>query len=184
MAAFPAGTCAEALAELFMPMLESKGIKADKDFVTRVVALIKERATFVQDFWTIASYLFIDPSQFAEFGVKAGAASEKPADPNRPVDPRAKGYDDAATAPFLAKDVDQFWKPEVVEMASEALKNSDAASLEEYIRSHEMPMGKVMNCIRLALTGASSGLGIADIISFIGKDKAVERMEFAKGRLA
>ena len=174
----------ETLAELFIPMLEAKGLKADKEFVTKVVTLIKERATFVQDFWTIASYLFIDPAQFAEFGVKAGAASEKTADPNRPVDPRAKVYDDAATAPFLAKDVDKFWKAEVVEMASDALKNSDAEGLEEYIRSHEMPMGKVMNCIRLALTGASSGLGIADIISFIGKDKAVERMEYAKSRLA
>ena len=32
-------------------------------------------------------------------------------------------------------------------------------------------MGKVMNCLSLALVGASSGLGIADIVSLIGRDE-------------
>ena len=66
------------LAELFMPMLEAKGITAEKAYVEKVVALIKERASFVADFWTIASYLFIAPSEFEKYGVKAGAASAKP----------------------------------------------------------------------------------------------------------
>ena len=38
-------------------------------------------------------------------------------------------------------------------------------------------MGKVMNCIRLGLSGSGSGLAIADIISCIGKDEAIRRME-------
>ena len=41
-----------------------------------------------------------------------------------------------------------------------------------------------MNCLRLALTGAASGLGIADIVSFIGKDEALERLDYAFRRLA
>ena len=40
-----------------------------------------------------------------------------------------------------------------------------------------------MNCLRLALTGASSGLGIADIISFIGRAETAERMGLAADRL-
>ncbi len=172
------------LALLFRPILEEKGIEVPQDTLEKVVALIKERATFVKDFWTIASYLFIAPCEFSRYGVKAGAASAKPQDANRPADPRAKVYDDSLTEPFLAKDVDKFWKEDVVLQARQALENADADSLEDYIRSHEMPMGKVMNCIRLALTGASSGLGIADIIKFIGKDKALERMDFACARLS
>ena len=171
------------LAELFMPMLEAKGITAEKAYVEKVVALIKERASFVADFWTIASYLFIAPSEFEKYGVKAGAASAKPSDPNRAADPRAKVYDDSLTAPFLAKDVEKFWKAEFYDEALDAMKNSEADTLEEYIREKGLPLGKVMNCIRLALTGASSGLGIADIISFIGKDAALSRLEFAKERL-
>ena len=35
-------------------------------YVNRIVELIKERASFVADFWDIASYLFIAPAEFAE----------------------------------------------------------------------------------------------------------------------
>lgn len=173
----------EELADAFLPMLEQKGIKAERGFVVKVVDLIKERATFVKDFWTIASYIFVAPSEFEKYGIKAGAASEKPADPKRPVDPRAKVYDDTATAPFLAKDVDKFWKGDIVEAAFEAVENSTAEDLENYIREKGLPLGKVMNCIRLALTGASSGLGIADIIALIGHEEALSRMTWAKERL-
>ena len=173
----------EELTADFLPLLQEKGIDAVPTFVQGVVALVKERATFVQDFWTIASYLFIAPSQFEAYGVKPGAASEKPADPNRPVDPRAKVYDDAATFPFLAKDVDKFYKPEIYAAALEAMENAAPEALEDYIREHGMPMGKVMNCIRLALSGASSGLGIADILHFIGKEEGIARLRYMKERL-
>ena len=125
------------LTALFIPLLEGHGMKvvdcpcnaltagarfegfgADfknhiftREYVEAVVELVKERATFVADFWDIAAYLFISPEEFEAFGVKAGAGlPSKPADPNRPADPRAKVFDDSLTAPFLAKDVDKFWK--------------------------------------------------------------------------
>ena len=171
------------LAALFLPVLAEKGIQAKPEFVEGVVALTKERVNFVQDFWTVASCLFIAPAQFEKYGVKAGAASEKPADPNRPVDPRAKVWDDSATAPFLAKDVDKFYKADIYAAALEAMQAAEPDKLEDYIREHEMPMGKVMNCIRLALTGASSGLGIADILRLIGKEEGIARMRYMKERL-
>ena len=80
--------------------------------------------------------------------------------------------------------MEKFWKPEYYGIALDALNNSDADGMEDYLRAREAPLGKVMNCLRLALTGAASGLGIADIISFIGKDEALERMEYAARRLA
>jgi len=200
------------LTDLFIPVLKAHGIQIEGcchcpvssdfashtfswNYVKKVVTLVKERATFVSDFWAIASYLFISPADFETFGVKAGAAVEqKPADPRRAPDPRAKVYDDAATAPFLAKDADKFWKEENYSLAIKAAehlsgcscgtdKEAVEAALEEYIRSNEWPMGKVMNCLRLALTGASSGLGIADIISFIGMEQLKARMDFAAQRL-
>ena len=122
------------LAELFMPILEKKGIKAEPVFVEKVVGLIKERATFVADFWDIASCIFVAPENFEAYGIKAGAAFEKPAVPGRPADPRAKVYDDAATSPFLAKDVDKFWKEEYSTAAKDALEHCEAGGIEEYIR--------------------------------------------------
>ena len=44
-------------------------------------------------------------------------------------------------------------------------------------------MGKVMNCLRLALVGASSGLGIADVVCLIGKKEFANRINFIKETL-
>ena len=147
------------LAELFVPILEGHGISvADcpggMDYLVKVVHLIKERATFVADFWDIAWYLFKAPAEYAE------------------------------------KDAAKFWKEENYSLAFEVAqfvcaydgpweKEPIERALEEYIRGNEWPMGKVMNCIRLALTGSGSGLGIADILTFIGKDEFLRRMEAA-----
>ena len=134
--------------------MKEKGIEADPEFVTRVAALIKERATFVSDFWDIAWYLFKAPSEYVE------------------------------------KDAAKFWKPEnsvpaqkvasfIEDFNGPWTKDALEPALEEFIRGNEWPMGKVMNCLRLALTGCGSGLGIADIVIFIGKDELARRMEKA-----
>lgn len=141
-----------------------------KAYAEKVVGLIKERATFVSDFWDIASYLFVAPTEYVE------------------------------------KDAAKFWKPENVELAlqaaefikdfatkAEAEKTADNGDgftkealegpLEEFIRGNEWPMGKVMNCLRLALVGASSGLGIADIVTLIGRDEFARRIDAAVAKL-
>lgn len=210
------------LARLFVPVLESRDLKvvdcpvcaitagadfnmagADFknhiytfDYVRKVVSLIKERASFVSDFWIIASYLFIPPSEFEAYGVKAGAFSvQKPIEPGRQPDPRAKVFDDEATAPFLAKDVDKFWKPENSQPAQKAAayiieqypgdftKEGIEEAMEAYIKENEWPMGKVMNCLRLALAGTSNGLGIADIVALIGSKEFSKRLAYIKERL-
>ena len=175
---------AEELTELYIPVLEAQGLKivdcaacaltagsemtasgADfenkiftRQYVERIVALIKERASFVADFWEIAPYLFVAPTSFVE------------------------------------KDAAKFWKEENYSLALQAAEfilNFEGEftpaglgePLEEYIRSNEWPMGKVMNCLRLALVGASSGLGIADIVTLIGKKEFAKRIDFIKATL-
>ena len=146
------------LTDLYMPILESKGITATREYVEKVVGLIQERATFVADFWDIASYLFVAPTEFVE------------------------------------KDVAKFWKEENYTLALQAadfIMNFDGEftpeglghPLEEYIRGNEWPMGKVMNCLRLAMVGGSNGLGIADIVTLIGKDEFAKRIEYIKSKL-
>ena len=165
----------EELTDLFVPVLEANGINVtgcykcpvshdfaassvSKNYVKGVVALIKERATFVADFWTIAPYLFRAPEEYVE------------------------------------KDVAKFWKEENYSLALQAAEHmygyegpwtaeAVGEEIEGFIRGNEWPMGKVMNCLRLALSGASSGLGIADILSFIGKDEFRARMENAAAKL-
>jgi glutamyl-tRNA synthetase len=161
-----------------------------KEYVKSVISFTKERATFVKDFWTIASYLFVAPKDFEIFGIKAGAAIAAVQNP----DPRAKVYDNAATAPFLAKDVDKFWKPEIAEQVgkvSDFVKEYSGewtveafeAAMEAFIKGNEWSMGKVMNATRLALAGSASGLGIADIIVRIGRKETAARIAYARQRL-
>lgn len=211
----------EEVTGMFIPMLESHGFNVvdcpacaltagaefagkgidfknhivTREYVAEVVSLVRERATFVKDIWEIAACLFLSPADYAAFGVKAGGPEiQKPVDPRRAADPRVKVFDDSLTAPFLAKDVDKFWKEENFTPAFQAQEHVCASGcaftkeiiepvLEDYIREQGWPMGKVMNCIRLALTGASSGLGIADILSFIGSREFASRMAFAAERL-
>ena len=159
------------LAEDFIPILEEKGIRVTegdgkdfaggcfgKEYVRKVVALIQERATFVKDFWDIASYLFVSPTEYVE------------------------------------KDAAKFWKAENTALAFELAahigamegeweKESFEADVENYIKSREWPMGKVMNCLRLALVGASSGLGIADIACLIGREEFIRRVDRARNTL-
>ena len=175
---------AEELAAAYVPVLESKGIQivdcpvcaltagsemtvqgADfknriftREYVERIVALIQERATFVADFWDIASYLFVAPTSFVE---KAAAKFWK-----------EENYS-------LALQVADF----ILGFEGDFTKEALEGPLEEYIRSNEWPMGKVMNCLRLALVGASSGLGIADIVTIIGKQEFAKRIEFIKATL-
>ena len=174
----------EELASLYIPVLESKGLQiadcpacaltagsemtasgADfenkifsRQYVERIVALIQERASFVADFWDIASYLFVAPTEFVE------------------------------------KDAAKFWKEENYSLALQAADFILAFEgeftpaglgepLEQFIRDNEWPMGKVMNCLRLALVGASSGLGIADVVTLIGKKEFAKRINFIKETL-
>ena len=153
------------LADLFIPILNEKlsngapvEIPApydsfDKEYVTKVVGLIKERATFVKDFWDIAWYLFKAPVEFNE------------------------------------KDMAKFWKEENFQLMKQAVdhllasdipweKEIIESTLVDYIKANEWPMGKVMNCLRLALSGCASGLGIADILHFIGKDECRRRIDY------
>jgi len=169
------------LTDAYIPVLESKGLQivdcpacaltagsnmtaggADfenrifsRGYVEKIVALIQERATFVADFWDIAPYLFVAPTSFVE------------------------------------KDAAKFWKEENYTLAlkvadfilgfeGEFTKEALEGPLEEYIRGNEWPMGKVMNCLRLALVGGSNGLGIADIVTLIGKEEFARRIEFIK----
>ena len=88
----------------------------------------------------------------------------------------------------------KFWKEENYTLAlkvadfilgfeGEFTKAALEGPLEEYIRSNEWPMGKVMNCLRLAMVGGSNGLGIADIVTLIGKKEFAKRIDFIKNTL-
>ncbi len=149
----------EELTGLFIPILEQNGIHREKDYVAAVVALTRERVTFVADFWTVAKCLFVAPDSYDEKDTAKFWTAE-----NAPLV--------SAAASWLCKDYSGPWTKEGIEEA-----------LVEHIRSQEWPMGKVMNALRLALTGAASGLGIADLAALLGPAEVAARVASAEKAL-
>ena len=146
------------LAGLYVPVLEEHGVEAAPEYVQRAISVIKDRATFVADFWTAAPYLFVAPS----------------------------GY--------TPKDVAKFWKEDnyghlaavrdrIAAYSGDWTVSAIAGYLEGWIKEAGWPLGGVMNCLRLTLTGSASGLGIAEIIYTIGLQEACARIDKALNTL-
>jgi glutamyl-tRNA synthetase len=139
------------LAELFMPELESKGVKAEKTYVAKVVGMIKERAEFVKDFWEQTSFFFQAPEEYDAKVVKKRWKEN--------TTEMMKGLLDVVSSveDFKA----EILKPEIV----------------KYIESKELGMGAVMNALRLVLVGGGFGPDLMMIAEMLGKDEVIRRIE-------
>lgn len=140
----------EELGALFLPILQEKGVKACIFLATKVAAMIKERATFVSDFWDLSSFLFVAPSEYDK----------------KVLDKFWKGENPARLAELaeVLKSIDDF-----------TAENSEKI-VHEWITTKEYPMGQVMNTFRLAIVGESKGPSMFDICELIGKDETLKRL--------
>ncbi|HMB62812.1 MAG TPA: glutamate--tRNA ligase [Eudoraea sp.] len=148
------------LAELFLPMLVSKGIAApvpSQAWVVRVVALIKERASFVSDFWDLGDYFFVAPATFAEKAVKKQWGEETP-----------------GMLSQLAS---------VLEAIELFVSISVETEVKAWITDNEFSFGKVMPPLRLALVGDLKGPHLFDIMELIGRTESVRRIRQAISQL-
>ena len=57
-------------------------------------------------------------------------------------------------------------------------ENTEAV-VKAWIEAKELPMGKVMNAFRLSIVGAGKGPHMFDIISIIGKEETMMRLQNA-----
>lgn len=125
----------------------------DVNYIEMVVALVKERATFVSDFWDLTSYFFVAPQSYDEKASK-------------------KAFKEGTTE-ILNTVKDLIENIEVFDV--ENLQST----IKGWITSNEIGFGKVMMPLRLALVGALQGPDVFDIIYMIGKAEAVTRIENA-----
>jgi len=147
----------EEVAGLLLPLLREKGVVADLAKTTRIVALLKERATFVSDLWDLSSFLFIAPQ---EYDAKGTAKFWKGENPARIAALR-----------------------EVLAGIGDFTKENAERIVHDWIVAREYPMGQVMNSFRLTLVGASSGPSIFDICEIIGKEETLRRIDTALEKL-
>jgi glutamyl-tRNA synthetase len=143
----------EKLTDLFMPTLEKKGINMDKKDVQKIVASIKERAVFVDEFWELASYFFETPQEYDAKAVK-------------------KSWKEGTSV--LMKEL----IPVVSNIEDFSSKNTEK-EIKEWLSEKEIGYSKVMQPLRLCLVGKLAGPHLFDIIYLVGKEETIKRIHNA-----
>jgi len=143
-------TAAE-LALLFSVILKNKKINPSESYVEKVVSLIKERAVFVKDFWSLSSYFFKTPEDYDEKASKKQWKEGTSALMNELI--------------IVLASIDDFSSKTIEE------------TVKSWISSKEIGFGKIMQPLRLAIVGEMKGPHLFDIIDMIGKDEAVLRIK-------
>jgi glutamyl-tRNA synthetase len=148
---------AEELTELFLPILTEKGIEADKDYVQKVVALVKERANFVNDLTELSSFFFTNPTT----------------------------YDEKATKKQWKENTGELMKElvSVIEGIEDFSIENAQTEIKGWITSKEIGFGKVMQPLRLSLVGKLAGPDLFEIMTMIGKETTIERIQNAVSNL-
>lgn len=146
------------LANAFMLSLKNKELDLPKDknngdYIKQVVSLIKERATFVKDFWELGSYFFLAPSEYDEKAVKKQWKED--------------------TAAIMTQLISLLEGTE--DFGSENLESQ----VKQWISENELSFGKVMPPLRLVIVGEMKGPHIFDIMALIGKTDSINRIKTA-----
>ena len=145
------------LAGLYLQILENKGIKTDYNFVKTICGLIKERASFVEDFWDQSFFFFKAPDSYDSKIVKKKWKENTPQILNEILN-RFENIDT-----FVAENIEN--------------------SIKDYLFEKNFGMGQVMNVIRLSLVGSNKGPDLFTIIELIGKKEVVKRVNSAINRI-
>lgn len=136
----------------FQNLLHSKKIVTDID-VLKVISLVKERATFIEDLWEQSSFFFMAPTNFDEKSAQ-------------------KAFKD--DTPILLKEV-----VTILKSIEDFNVDSLSESIKGWITAQGIGFGKVMMPLRLALVGEMKGPDVFDILSVIGKKDSIQRIDFA-----
>ncbi|MPN08749.1 Glutamate--tRNA ligase [bioreactor metagenome] len=138
------------LAKELMPILAEKVITKEPQYVCKALDLIKDRIAFVKEAWPLADYLFEAPTSY-DLKVKA------------------KFWN--AQTPAIIGDLCK------VLQESESFESSAIEELlPKYIKENQLPMGAVMNSLRLLLVGESKGPGVAEIMALLGREETLRRL--------
>ena len=139
------------LSKEFQKLLEHKNVQVATEKVHELVDLLKERVVFVSDFWEEGELFFVAPSSYEP------------------------------------KDVKKAWKEDTAELMkalTEKLQSQEdfdkeplQDSVKSWIKDQNVGFGKVMMPLRIALVGALQGPDLFEIMSFIGKQETITRIE-------
>ncbi|MDD6778634.1 MAG: glutamate--tRNA ligase [Bacteroidales bacterium] len=141
------------LAQLFKPVLEANGVKPEEfgdDFITRTVALVKGRVSFVSELWDQGKFFYAAPTSYAEKDIKKRWSAEMPAIMEELIGV-LEGIADFTSKP--SEDIVLAW-----------------------IAEKGYHLGNVMNAFRLTVVGECKGPHMFDVTELIGKEETIARI--------
>ncbi len=144
------------LADLFRLDLANKAIPGyaqQDDYVEKVVALIKERANFVSDFWELSAYFFESPTDFDEKAVRKQWKEDTPQIMTELIG--------------VLENIEDFSSENVETL------------VKKWINENDLSFGKVMPPLRLVVVGAMKGPHMFDILGMVGKAESISRIKKA-----
>lgn len=141
------------LATYLLASLAQEGIECSREKALKIVGVMKERVVFPRDFWEQGKFFFFAPTSFDESVV-------------------SKKWNDDAVKVLTA------YREAVL-----SLENPDAATfketLEKVTRELGIGAGKILQALRLSITGLGGGPDLMVIMEVIGKDEVARRMAYA-----
>jgi glutamyl-tRNA synthetase len=150
------GSNDKTLARLFSPILDEQLGSThdfDEDYIARAIGLLKERATFVKDFWELGDFFFQAPVGY---------------DPKAVRKAWKEGTDELMTELISILGASDNFTSQYVE-----------DQVKKWITSNEIGFGKVMQPFRLSLVGALKGPHLFDICEMIGRQETIARIQMA-----
>ncbi|MDR1792365.1 MAG: glutamate--tRNA ligase [Bacteroidales bacterium] len=140
----------EQIAALFAPILQEKQIEPPKDYLYKIIDLVKERITFINDLWEESAFFFVAPDSYDQSVVKK------------------RWKEDTATHLTAIDNILKRISP----FERDALHDAVA----EYITQNSLNMGQIMNCLRLCMVGKAKGPDLFEIIALLGQPQASKRI--------
>lgn len=140
------------LVQQFVHFLKTKNISSHLDMST-IISLVKERATFMEDLWEQSSFFFEAPISYDKKAAQKSFKEDTKALLQKVVE--------------ILQETDGF----TTTILSEKIKG--------WITAEGIGFGKVMMPLRLSLVGEMKGPDVFDILSVLGKEASIKRIEKA-----
>jgi len=139
------------LAIEFREFLRIQGFHHDIGQIETLVGLVKDRVSFVSEIWNETDFFFKSPETYDKDAIKKRWKPETPAQLLKLKEVLA-GIED--------------FKPDAME-----------SKVKSWIEAKGYNTGAIMNAFRIVIVGASRGPHMFDIISWLGKEETLKRID-------
>lgn len=146
------------LAAYLLADLEQEGHTLSSEKAEKIAAVMKERATFPSDLWKEGKFMLVAPDTF-----------------DQQVADKKWNQDAIAVLEAFKIQLQETKAPLSAETAKSMLAESAAAK--------DIKLGKVMQAVRLAVTGVGAGPDLMQIFEILGREELIKRIDFALNTL-